>query len=102
MRGMYKQPLCLRMVEFLPGTTCMSVEREIDREERQRWDSNELRPCRGNAPSEKQDSFAIGVSPAHYWMITAMAKSQNFSRTQALEGIIEHYIHTVLAKGGTK
>jgi len=31
-----------------------------------------------------------------------MAKTQNFSRTQALEGIIEHYIHTVLAKGGTK
>jgi hypothetical protein len=52
--------------------------------------------------AEKQDSFAIGVSPAHYWMITAMAKSQNFSRTQALNDIIEHYIHTVLAKGGTK
>jgi len=52
--------------------------------------------------AEKQDSFAIGVSAPHYWMITAMAKTQNFSRTQALEGIIEHYIHTVLAKGGTK
>jgi len=52
--------------------------------------------------AEKQDNFAIGVSSSHYWMITAMAQSQESVRTQVLQEIIEHYIHTVLAKGNTK
>ena len=52
--------------------------------------------------AEKQDSFAIGVSPAHYWMITAMAQSQDSNRTHMLGEIIDHFIRTVLAKGGTK
>jgi ABC-type dipeptide/oligopeptide/nickel transport system permease component len=52
--------------------------------------------------AEKQDSFAIGVSSSHYWMITGMAQSQEVTRTQVLNEIIEHYIHTVLAKGNTK
>ena len=52
--------------------------------------------------AEKQDSFAIGVSPAHYWMITAMAQTKESNRLRVLEEMIEHYIRTVLAKGGTK
>jgi len=52
--------------------------------------------------AEKQDSFAIGVSSSHYWMITAMAQVKDSNRTHMLGEIIEHYIRTVLAKGGTK
>ena len=52
--------------------------------------------------TEKQDNFAIGVCPSHYWMITAMAQSKESNRTHMLSEIVEHYIRTVLAKGGTK
>lgn len=52
--------------------------------------------------ADKKDSFAVGVSPAHYWMITAMAQTKESNRVHVLNEIIEHYIRTVLAKGGTK
>jgi hypothetical protein len=52
--------------------------------------------------AEKQDNFAIGVSPAHYWMIVAMAQGKESNRTHMLGDIIEHYIRTVLAKGSNQ
>jgi ABC-type dipeptide/oligopeptide/nickel transport system permease component len=52
--------------------------------------------------SDKKDSFAIGVSPSHYWMITAMAQIKESNRMHMLDEIIEHYIRTVLASGSTK
>lgn len=52
--------------------------------------------------AEKKDSFAIGVSPSHYWMITAMAQSKESNRLHVLGDIIEHYVRTVLAKGNTQ
>ncbi len=52
--------------------------------------------------TEKQDNFAIGVIPSHYWMITAIAQTKESNRMRVLEEIIEHYIRTALAKGGTK
>jgi len=52
--------------------------------------------------AEKQDSFAVGVTSSECGMVTAMAQVKDSNRTHMLGEIIEHYIRTVLAKGGTK
>lgn len=44
---------------------------------------------------KKTDSFAIGVSQQHYWLITSIAESRNMSRTDVLSGIIQKWIHNL-------
>lgn len=46
----------------------------------------------------KSDSFAIGVTAEHYWLITGMAQGRSNNRSGVLEEIIEHYIKCTFAK----
>ena len=46
----------------------------------------------------KQDSFAIGVTKEHYWMITGIAMGRNVGRTVVLEEIINAYAKTLNKK----
>lgn len=46
----------------------------------------------------KSDSFAIGVTAEHYWLITGMAQGRASNRSSTLEEIIEHYIKCTFAK----
>ena len=41
---------------------------------------------------KKTDSFAVGVSPQHYWLISALAEARSVSRMEILEGIISKYV----------
>lgn len=47
---------------------------------------------------EKQDSFAIGVTKEHYWMITGIAMGRNVGRKTVLEEIINAYSKTLNKK----
>jgi len=47
---------------------------------------------------QKQDSFAIGVTKEHYWMITGIAMGRNVGRTVVLEEIINAYAKTLSKK----
>lgn len=49
-------------------------------------------------PEKKLDGFAIGVSQAHYWVITTLAVAHGTNRTLELERIIDYYIQNVIAK----
>lgn len=46
----------------------------------------------------KQDSFAIGVTKEHYWMITGIAMGRNVGRKIILEEIINEYSKTLSKK----
>mgnify|MGYP003350011754 FL=1 len=46
----------------------------------------------------KQDSFAIGVTKEHYWMITGIAMGRNVGRKIILEEIINAYSKTLNKK----
>ena len=41
---------------------------------------------------KKTDSFAVGVSAQHYWLISALAEARSVSRMEILEGIISKYV----------
>jgi hypothetical protein len=44
---------------------------------------------------QKTDSFAIGVSQQHYWLITSIAEARNISRTDVLGGIIQLFVNNI-------
>lgn len=44
---------------------------------------------------KKTESFAVGVSPQHYWLISAIAEARSVPRMEVLEGIITKYIATL-------
>lgn len=44
---------------------------------------------------KKTESFAVGVIPQHYWLISAIAESQNVPRMVILERILNKYIATL-------
>ena len=48
--------------------------------------------------TSKQDSFAIGVTKEHYWMITGIAMGRNVGRKIILEEIINAYTKTLNKK----
>ena len=50
------------------------------------------------ANTEKRDSFAVGVKPEHYWLITGMAGTRNVPRAKIMEEIIDHYIRNAFSK----
>jgi len=47
---------------------------------------------------KKTESFAIGVSPAHYWMITALAEGRKSNRMAVLEEVIDNFIQNKLSE----
>lgn len=47
---------------------------------------------------EKVGSFAVAVTPEHYWLITGLAQGSNTNRSRMLETIIDHYIKCTFAK----
>ena len=47
---------------------------------------------------KKTDSFAVGVTTQHYWVITALAEGRGSNRYRMLEEIIEFYINNKLSK----
>jgi hypothetical protein len=47
---------------------------------------------------KKTDSFAVGVTTQHYWVITALAEGRGSNRSRMLEEIIEFYINNKLSK----
>lgn len=44
---------------------------------------------------KKTDSFAVGVSAQHYWLISAIAEARSVSRMEVLDGIINKYIASI-------
>jgi hypothetical protein len=60
--------------------------------------SSRLPATRSDADPHKTDGFAVGVSQAHYWVITALAHAHNKPRVQIMEDIMNHYISCVLPK----
>jgi hypothetical protein len=59
---------------------------------------NVLPAPKSNSKPNKVDSFAVGVTPSHYWFIDALAQAKNKPRLHILEGIITHYIQCVIEK----
>jgi len=51
-----------------------------------------------SVPKNKADGFAVGVSQAHYWIITTLAQAKNTNRVAILEKIIDGYIQHELVK----
>ena len=46
----------------------------------------------------KKESFAIGVTPEHYWFVSGIASGTNKARTKTLEEVIDFYIKHAIAK----
>lgn len=46
---------------------------------------------------KKSEGFAIGVTPSHYWMVTALAAGRKSNRRAILEEVIDFYIQNKLA-----
>ena len=47
---------------------------------------------------KKADSFAVGVTTQHYWVITALAEGRGSNRSRIMEEIVEFYINNKLSK----
>jgi hypothetical protein len=47
---------------------------------------------------KKTENFAIGVSPSHYWMITALAEGRKSNRMALLEEVIDYFIQNKLSE----
>lgn len=62
----------------------------------QRRKVNVLPAPKRNSNPRKVDSFAVGVTPSHYWFIDALAHAKNKPRAHILEQIIMHYIQCVV------
>jgi len=45
-------------------------------------------------PVNKAHSFAVGVSPMHYWVITAIASQRGWSRHAVLEEMLAKHFET--------
>lgn len=64
----------------------------------QKLKSKRMKFANRELPSKKSDGFAIGVSPMHYWVITATASSRNMSRSAILEEILTKHLDATLAE----
>lgn len=45
-------------------------------------------------PTKKSEGFAVGVSPMHYWVITAVASQRGSTRQSVLEEILAKHLET--------